>query len=134
AGEGARRRAPSRGARLAHWKRQRERRARVRARADVDRPAVRLGDRARDKEAEAGARLRPTGDVRAAELLEDEPLLVVRYTRPMVGDGDPHLAVLLLCAYLDLVAGRRVFDRVLEQVREHLPKAFAVAPDRSERR
>src|SRR5205823_15053458 len=89
---------------LADRQRQGERRARVRARADVDRPAVSLGDRARDEETEAGAGLRSAGDVRAAELLEDEPLLVVRDAGPVVGDGDPNLAVLLSCAHLDLVA------------------------------
>ena len=63
-------------------------------RAHVDRAAVRLGDRARDEEAEPGAGLRGAGHVGAAELLEDQPLLVVRDPGAVVGDGDAHGAVL----------------------------------------
>ena len=50
------------------------------------RAAVRLGDRARDEEAEARSRP-PRAALRAAELLEDHGLLVARDARPAVADA-----------------------------------------------
>ena len=70
--------------------RQREGRAAVRDRLDDDAAAVRLGDRAGDVEAEAGAGLGLVAELRPAELLEDQALLLRRDARPAIADR--HLA------------------------------------------
>ena len=46
----------------------------------------------------------PPPDFDAAELLEDEPVLVVRNARAAIGDGDEDNAVLRLHVDVDLVA------------------------------
>ena len=56
-------------------------------RGDVERAAVRLGDRARDVEAEPGARL-AASRCDAAELLEDQLLVLGRDPVAVVGDVD----------------------------------------------
>ena len=63
----------------------------------------------------------------SSELLEDHALLVRRDARPVVGDLDPHLQVLVKSTDPDLLAGRRELDRVVEQVHQHLLQAVAVA-------
>src|SRR5207247_9214652 len=96
--------------------------------AHVEGAAVRLRARARDEEPEAGAGLGLSGHARAAELLEDELLLLARNPRPVVADGDDDGAVLGRRGGLQLAARARVLDGVVDQVREHLTETFAVAP------
>ena len=93
---------------------------------------MRLGDRAGDEEAEPRARLRAR-HVRPAELLEDQHLLVLGNAGAAVADRDPDGAVLRPHDHLDLVARRRVFDRIVDQVHEHLAQALAIAADRRDR-
>src|ERR671922_735494 len=95
---------------------ERERRAAGGGRADAKRAAVGLGDRARDEETEARPGLRAAGDVGAAELLEDQTLVLRWDAGPVVGHLDPDRAVVRSRADDDLVAGGRVLDRVLDQV------------------
>ena len=75
--ESASRRRRARAASRADGKAHRERRSVALLGVDLERAAVRLGDRARDEEPQAGAGLRTCGG-RAAELLEDEPLILLR--------------------------------------------------------
>ena len=97
-------------------------------RRDVDGAAVGLGDRARDVEAEAGAGLRAAARG-ATELLEDQPLVVDRDARPVVGDRDDDRAVQLPHVDVDRGAGRRVLDRVVDQVAHDLAEPPGVAAD-----
>jgi hypothetical protein len=89
---------------------------------------VRLGDRPGDEETQPcpGCARRPCRHG-PPELLEDEAALVGRHARAVVGDLDTDARVLLVGADTDLLPGRRVLDRVLEEVRQHLLKAVAVA-------
>ena len=66
-----------------------------------ERPAVRLGDRARDEEAEAGSRLRLLA-AHAAELLEDERVVLARDAGPAVAHLDAQAPVLRESLHLDL--------------------------------
>src|SRR5829696_555251 len=61
--------------------------------ANLEGPAVRFGDRARDEQAQAGSGLRVLGHVGPAELLEDQPLVVWRDPRATVANLDDHAAV-----------------------------------------
>ena len=89
-------RAPA--SRLLDGQLEREGRALAGRRADVERAAVRLGDRAGDEEAEAGARL-AEADVGPAELLEDQRLLVARDPGAAVLDRDAARGPLSARAY-----------------------------------
>src|SRR5215207_3650995 len=60
---------------------------------ELERAAVRLGDRAGDEEAEARAGLRSPTGVDAAELLEYQPLLLGRNAGTVVADRERHEAV-----------------------------------------
>src|SRR5947209_18374749 len=73
--------------------RENEGRSLSRSRVDLQAAAVRLGDRARDEQSEAGAGLRAAGDVNASELLEDARVLLSRDSRSRVADRDAHAAV-----------------------------------------
>src|SRR5205085_2128676 len=95
--------------------------------------AVRLGDRARDEEAQARAGLGLSGHARAAELLEDELLVLARDPGAVVADRDDEGAVLGRRGDLHLAARARVLDRVVDQVREHLAQPLAVAAHGRER-
>ena len=60
-------------------------------------------------------------------------LLVARDPRAGVAHRDPHAAVRRDGRDPHLAAVRRVLDRVLDQVAEHLPQPLAVAADRRQR-
>ncbi len=94
---------------------------------------MRLRDRARDEEAEAGAGLRAPAGVHAPELLEDEEVLVGGDAGPVVDHGDDDVPVVRAGAHLDLVPRDRVLGRVGEEVDEELAQTLAVAPHRRER-
>src|SRR4051812_10739931 len=115
---------------LPHRQCQHERRPGAGIGADLERAAVRLRDRPRDEETEAGPRLRSPGDVGAAELLEDEARLVAREARAAIDDRDPRDAVLRAYRQLDLVVAGRVLHRIVDEVRQHLAQPLAVPPDR----
>src|SRR6186997_122710 len=99
---------------------------------DDERAPVRLGDRARDEEAETRARLRLL-TAHAAELLEDERVVLRRDPGAAIAHLDVDPAVLGERVDLDLAARGRVLDRVVEQVRQHLPQPLAVAANQWER-
>ena len=69
----------------------------------------------------------------AAELLEDERVVLGCDARAVVAHLDVDPPVLRERLDLDLAAGRRVLDGVVEQVREHLTQPLAVAADERER-
>src|SRR5262245_11186616 len=83
-----------------------------------DAPAVRADDAAADGEAEPGAAHR-RARVAPVELFEDEPLLARREAGPAVGDLDRHRGAHVLGAHLDRAPGRRVLERVVDQVDQH---------------
>src|SRR3954452_2353328 len=112
--------------------RERERGAVLRDRVDVQRPTVGLRDRARDEQAEPGARPRVAARD-PAELLEDQPPVLVRDPWPVVAHVDVDVAVLRVGAHLDLVSGRRLLDRVVDEVHQHLAKALGIAADARQR-
>src|SRR5581483_5770365 len=60
--------------------------------------------------------------IEAIELLEDPPLLRRRNAEALVADREADVPVARLERERDRAAARRVLDRVLEQVREHLPQ------------
>jgi hypothetical protein len=62
------------------------------------------------------------------KLLEDQTLLIGRNTGPVVGDLDPQVRIQPGGGDPDLLARWGVFDRVVEQVSQHLLKPVAVAP------
>jgi hypothetical protein len=101
-------------------------------RLDVERAAVRLCNRARDEEAEAGSRLGAAA-AGSPEFLEDQPLILGRDTRPVVGDLDPDDAVVRARVDPHLTAGARVFDRVVDEVLDELVQPVPVAADRRQR-
>ena len=88
---------------------------------------MRLGDRARDVEAEAGAGLRRRA-ADAPELLEHQPLVARRDPVAAIGDVDDDTAVHRGRPHLDQLPFRRVLDGVVDQVRQHLAQAHPVAP------
>ena len=112
---------------------ERERRAGLRSRAHVERAAVGLRDRAGDEEAQPGPRLGRARHVHAAEFLEDAPLLLLRNAGSRVPHRDAHGAVARCRRDPHLPALRRVLDGVVDQIREHLTQASAVAADARER-
>ena len=59
--------------------------------------------------------------VGAIELLEDATLGVAGDAEPLVGDLDPHDAVVLRQPNVHRSAAGRVLDRVVDEVHEHLP-------------
>ena len=94
-------------------------------RLDVERAAVRLGERAREEEPEARPRLRRPGH--AAELLEDLDLVLGADPGSRVADVDDHVAVVGTGLDADLAAGVRVLDRVRDQVVDELTEPLRVA-------
>ena len=93
------------------------------------RPAVRVGDRPRDREPEAGAAVaRRARPVRPVEALEDPLGLRVRDPGALVVDGDPHrAAVRRVRAEPDAAVVGRVAHRVVEQVGHDLVHALRIA-------
>src|ERR671925_525741 len=89
---------------------ERERRALVRGRMDVELATVGLRDRAGDEEAQARAGPRGAGSGDAAELLEDQLLVLLGNPGAVVVHVDPHAAVLRIRTHLDLAPGWRVLD------------------------
>src|SRR6266545_6834150 len=114
--------------RSAQRQRQREGGAAADRRGDLDRPAVRLGDRARDEEAETRARLRPcAGRLGTAELLEDQPLLLDRHARSAVANLDAKRFVLGEDGHNDRLAYGGVLDGVVDQICHDLTKTLLIA-------
>ena len=89
------------------------------------RASVRLRDRPGDEEPEARPGLGVLS-ADAAELLEDEGLVLGCDAGAAVPhlDGDP--SVLREGLDVDRCSCRRVLDRVVDQVRDHLPQPFPV--------
>ncbi len=87
-----------------------------------------LGDRAGDVEPEPGARLR-RGAADAAELLEDQLLVLERDAAAVVDDLDGRLPVDRVRAHLDRRPRRRVLDGVVDQVGQHLAEPERIAVD-----
>src|SRR5439155_12087721 len=90
------------------------------ARDDPDRAVHQPHELAADVEPETGA-AHAAGQIRveAVELLEDPALLGERDAEPLVAHGDTY-AVAPGDGHLDATAVRRVFDRVVDEVRQHL--------------
>src|SRR6201999_4099330 len=84
---------------------------------EPDAAAVGLDDRAGDRQPEAGA-VAVAGRVAAVEGLEDPLALARRDALAGVGDLDLHPARPALRPHRDAAVGRRVADRVLDQVVE----------------
>src|SRR5215208_5457232 len=100
----------------------REGRARALGGLDADRAAHAQDQLPADVQAEAGA-AHAAGEVRVepVELLEDPLLLAGWNPEPLVGHEEAHAVAELLDAQDDDAAVRRVLDRVLDEVGEHLP-------------
>src|SRR5215217_4861667 len=96
-------------------------------------PTVRLGNRARDEEAETGARLRLL-PAHAAEPLEDQRVMLGCDTGAAVAHLDADRPVVRQRFDLDLAAYRGVLDGVVEQVRQHLPETLPVRANERDRR
>src|SRR5579862_2291154 len=84
---------------------------------DPDPAAVRLGETARDRQAESGPAGRP-GERAALERLEDPLRLTAGYPGPVVDDADQHLRTGLAHLYAHRLVERRVAQRVLDEVRD----------------
>src|SRR5688572_1739414 len=67
--------------------------------------------------------------IEPVELLEDPLLLVLRDAEPPVRDRKANTPIVLAEGDLDTASPRRVLDRILDQVHEHLPEALLVADD-----
>src|SRR5262249_38314728 len=90
-----------------------------------DAAAVGLGDAAADREAEPGARaISATGA--AVELVENALLLAGRDARATIGDLEAQLVVRDARRDLDRTAGRRVTQRVLDEIGDELTKEHVV--------
>src|SRR5207247_6465572 len=96
-------------------------------RTDPDPPSHRRHEPLRDEEAETGSRL-ILG--RAIELVEDPSELRVGYPAALVGDG--HLDRIGTRTGLDPYdgAGRRVLDRVLDELTHDLAELVGIGPHR----
>src|SRR5439155_21545936 len=118
--------------RLAGGQRDREARALTGLGVDLEAAVHALDELAADVEPQAAA-AHAAGLLRveAVELLEDPLALGARDPQPLVRDLDEALAVLRVEPNLDLAALRRVLDRVVDQIDEHLPQLVLVAEDRA---
>ena len=65
--------------------------------------------------------------IEAIELLEDPLLLAQRDAQALVADGEPHGVGVGLHPELDAPTLRRVLDRVVDEVGQHLARALGVA-------
>src|SRR5439155_18116580 len=107
-----------RGRRLAgEWKREEKRHAALGQILRPDVPAVRLDDAQRDRETEAGA---TTAGAPAIELLEHLVFLAARKTRPVVGNFHRDGFAGRRGQDADGTRARRVLDRIVEEVDQHL--------------
>ena len=95
-----------------------------------DRRAVRAGDGVDDREAEAGAARRAGVAAAANEALEHATLQLRRDARPVVLDHQRRVTVADAGGRHDVRAGRRVAERVLEQVEDQAVQVIADALDR----
>ena len=108
-------------------KRQRhgERAAASEPRRHVDRPAVRVRDPLRDREAQpetaalARARART---VRAPEAVKDERQVRRCDAEPRVGDGESRVVATFLERECHRAVARRVLERIRREIQEHLPQ------------
>src|SRR5690606_38155774 len=96
--------------------------------------AVQLDDGTRDREAETGAAALTLPAPRPVELLEQLLLLRPGHADAVVLDIDAYGRVPRGDAHRNVAAGWRVLHRVGDEVREHLPDAPPVCPDRDARR
>src|SRR3954467_3551653 len=108
-----------------------EARALALIRLDPDRPVHPPYELAGDVEAEPGA-APAAGQVRvdAVELVEDPALLARRDAETGVGNAEVDRVVAAPDLELDPAAVRRVLDRVVDEVRQHLPDLVGGAEDR----
>src|SRR5207302_2141981 len=94
----------------------------------LDRTAVGLGDRLRDRKPETGpVSLRVLAPV---EPLEESRLRTLRQARTAVADADEDGAVLALALYVHRRAAWRVLHRVVEHVQEQLRQFVRIASQR----
>ena len=123
----------SRGGRVDDGQDEREGRALGGHRMHLQRAAVGLRDRPGNEEPEACSRLGVLS-ADAAELLEDERLVLGCDAGAAVAHLDRDPAVLREGLDVDRRAGRRVLDRVVDQVRDHLPQPPPVRAHERQRR
>jgi hypothetical protein len=93
---------------------------------------VGLGDRARDEQPEPCARTARAA-LGAAELLEDDAVLLSRDARPPVANADEHAPVRRRHVHVDVLSALRPLHSILDQVRENLTQPHAVAAHVRER-
>src|SRR6185437_10782906 len=107
---------------------ERRRRAEARLGLDPDPPAHRADEFPADVEPEPRA-ADSTSLVRieAVELLEDPLLLAERDPQALVSDGEAQPLPDARDRHVDATSRRRVLDRVVDEVEEHLPRALLVA-------
>src|SRR5919106_2073775 len=115
-----------------HGQPESEGRARAPLGRELERAAVRLGNRARDEEAEPGPRLGLAAEVQAPELLEHEGLLLGWDAGAVVAHAHGDQTVGASRSHLDLIAHDRVLGRVREQVDEQLAQPLAISFDEGE--
>src|SRR5687768_11817555 len=102
-------------------------RSAARLRLEIYRAMHAFDERARDREAQAGARFAARiGPVRLAELLEDVLTEFHRDSRPRIAYADAYMRRCELRDDLDRRAARRKLRRVRQQIRHHLKEAIGV--------
>src|SRR3989442_13486824 len=93
---------------------------------DIDAAALRLDDRAADRQAEADAGGAVAADTRAVEAVEDTGALRGRDPRALVAHVDPDKAVSVDALDEDVRSFRRVFRCVRDEIRQHLAGAARI--------
>src|SRR5204862_708817 len=96
---------------------------------DADLAALRVHDRAADREPEAEAAGLIADLARAEEPLEEPRLLVSWDARTFVSHGDADVPILRRARDEHFRRFGRVLARVREQIREHLPGAARIGQD-----
>src|SRR3954451_9281991 len=104
-----------------------EGRALARLRLDPDAPVHRLDELAADVQAEArSADAPPLVGIQSIELVEDPLLLAYRDAEALILDAEAKPVAHCSEPHLDSPPGRRVLDRVVEQIEQHLARALAI--------
>src|SRR6516225_1311996 len=101
-------------------------RAAVRRALDPDSTAVSLDDALRDWKAEPGALTVSPG--RLPKSVKDPGQVLGRDARARIRDSEDDLVILRRRPYRDATASLREFDRVADQVLEHLKEPVPIAP------
>src|SRR6185295_11386666 len=99
---------------------------------DPDFAGVKLNEMLGDRKPQAGAEGLLRGALTSIELLEDLVQLMGTNAASGIGNTDAHHTFLGECRHLqtDLAALRRKFDRIADQVGQHLVQLVAVALNR----